>query len=122
MLRVRASVFVSSLTFVVHLLEIFHISVEPLKALVPEAAVVAESGVDAGQAPGVQSHRAKLCFPASGDRARPIQDLEVLGDCRLRQVEGIDQLAHGGIPSRHASAWAVIERVWPAHQRLPAED
>src|SRR5215467_4622919 len=69
--------------------------VEPAEALVPEASVRLHPVRDLAQGSRLEPAEAPLRVRALRDQARPLENLEVLRDGRLRHLERLGQLPHG---------------------------
>src|SRR5437763_12261334 len=78
-------------------LELFQVLVQPVVALLPEAAVPLRPLRDLLQRPRLEPGRPRLPFPAPGDEPGPLQHLQVLGDGREADLERRRQLGHRGL-------------------------
>ena len=81
-------------------LQLFQIVVEPIEALVEEAAVVFEPIVDVLERPRLDAARPPLRLAAARDQAGALQHLEMLGDRRQAHGEGLGQFRHRGLAQR----------------------
>src|SRR5947207_10453321 len=61
-------------------LQFFHIALEPIEALLPEPAIVAEPIGGVFQRAGCEAAGPHLRRPAAADQTGALQDLQVLGD------------------------------------------
>ena len=73
-----------------------------VEAVGPCGMCAPEPVVHRGQALKLESRRAALAVAGPTDEAGPLQDLEVLGDGRLRQRGGLCELDHASIAGRQA--------------------
>src|ERR1700691_1916696 len=69
--------------------ELQKVVVEPVKALLPEAAVVVKPVVHRLKLLWVELARTPLRIPPAGDQARILQHLKMTGDGREANVEGL---------------------------------
>ena len=69
--------------------ELLQVVVEPVEALLPEAAVVVKPVVHRLKLLWVELARTPLRIPPPGDQARILQHLEMTGDGRKADVEGL---------------------------------
>src|SRR5574341_162459 len=77
-------------------LEVLEIAIEPLKARLPEAAVVLRPVGDLLEGGRLEPARPELRFAAARDQARALQDPQMLGDRGAAHGERRRQLLHGG--------------------------
>ena len=75
----------------------FHVVIEPIEALRPEAAVVAEPFGGRGQRRRVEAHGAELGAAAARDETGAFQHLQMLGDGRLAEIERRHELVDRGL-------------------------
>src|SRR5687768_61124 len=83
-------------------LEVLRIGVEPVEALLPEFAVVAEPPCRLAQRRRAEPDRPVLRVPSARDESRLLEHLEVPGDGRLREIERRHELVDRGLPRREA--------------------
>src|SRR5712664_3222632 len=77
--------------------EFLPIRVEPVEALRPKAAVVAEPLGGSGERRCVEAHRAELRVAATRDETCMLEHLQVLGDGGLAEIGRRHQLVHRGL-------------------------
>src|SRR5215207_5018868 len=76
-------------------LELAQVVVEPVEALVEEAAVVLEPAVDALQSLGIEAAGTPLRLAAAGDEAGALQHLQMLRDGGQAHAERLRELRDG---------------------------
>src|SRR6266508_1747901 len=79
-------------------LELLQVLVQPVVALLPEAAVPLGPLCDFLERPRLEPGRPPLPFSAPGDQPGPLQHLQVLRDRRQAHLERLRQLGDGGFP------------------------
>src|SRR5213592_1566671 len=81
-------------------LELLQVLVQPVVALLPEAAVPLGPLGDLLQRSCLEPGGPPLPLPASRDQPRALQHLQVLRDRREAHLEGLGQLGDGSLPRR----------------------
>lgn len=75
-------------------------AIEPVVAARQGLAQASHPVLDGLETRLVHAARPRGAVDPAGDEAGPLEDLEVTRDRRLRHLEGLDQLHHGGLASR----------------------
>src|SRR6266542_3634041 len=81
-------------------LELVQVLVQPVVALLPEAAVPLGPVGDLLEWPSLEPGGPPLPLPAPRDEPRPLEHLQVLRDRRQAHLERLRQLGDGGLPRR----------------------
>src|SRR5687768_18252739 len=81
-------------------LQLAKIILQAVETFFPEAAIALQPIVNAFQSLGFDAARAPLRLASARDQAGALQHLEVLGDRRAADVEGLGQLVHRGLAER----------------------
>src|SRR5439155_5799385 len=95
-------------------LQCLEVVVEAVKAFLPEAAVAIEPVVDAFEGGGLDPAGPPLRRATARDQAGSLQHLEMLGNGRAADVEGLGKLGHRGFaqskPPQDGTAGGIGER------------
>lgn len=83
-------------------LEFLENGIQALEITFPDFAVAFEPVADFGKGLGFDAARAALGVAAAGDKAGAFEDAKVLGDGRLRHVEGLGEFVDRGIAENQA--------------------
>src|SRR6266571_817677 len=83
-------------------LDLLQVLVQPVVALLPEAAVRLGPLGYLLQRPRFEPGRPPLTLPSPRDQTRPLQHLQMLRDRRQAHLERFCQLGHCGLPRRQA--------------------
>src|SRR5688572_1188200 len=95
------SLLASTLALLLRLcLHLEEIVLEPIEAVLPQAAVVLEPVVRVPERAWLEAARAPLCGAPARDETGALQHLEMLGDGGEADVEGLRQLRHRRLPQR----------------------
>ena len=77
--------------------------VEAVEPLLPKTPIRFEPIGDIFQGCSVEFAGAPLCLPSASDQTGALQHFQVLGDRRLADAEGFDQLVDGRLPQAESS-------------------
>src|SRR5581483_6481298 len=103
--RTRSSCFASTLSLLALVtgmrfllfLQFAQIFVETIEALLPESSIFVDPFGDVFERAGLEVAGTPLGLAATGDQARALQDLEMLGNRRHADVERLRQFGHRGV-------------------------